>query len=169
MASSIGISIEFKDEAGKNASTSFNVPSGSTLANASLAGKEAAKLLDAVSDGKITGITMSFPIALPSGLKADPVDGSRVGVGALFSWQTSGGHYTRMNVPARRESLIQDDTDVVDPTDAAVIALVAEFTAGLDLTAVGGSGTVTPTDTRDEDITALDEAYETIGGKRRRA
>lgn len=169
MATSINITVNFKDEAGKEGSTSFNVPSGTTLANAGLAAKEASLLLDGVSDGKVVGITMSYSVALPAGLKADPVNGSRIGTGALFKWVTSGGHYTKMNVPARRETVISDDTDVIDETDTAVAALVAEWTAGLDLTAVGGTGTVTPTDTRDEDITALDEGWETHGGRRIRS
>lgn len=169
MASSISIQVAFKDEAGKVASTSFNVPSGTSLANAGLAAKEAALLMDAITDGQITGLTMSFPVALPAGLKSEPADTSRVGLGALFSWLTSGGHYTRMNIPTRKESIVTDDTDVINQADTAVAAFIAEMTAGLDLTGVGGTGTVAPTDTRDEDITAVDDAYETVGGKRRRA
>lgn len=165
----IGVKLSFKDEAGKTGSTSFNLPSATTLANASLAVQEAIKLIDLITDGQITGATMSFPVVLPAGIKSTPADTSRIGLGALFDFNTSGGHSTKMNIPTRKESIITDGTDVVDVADDDVANFLAEMTAGLDLTAVGGSGTVSPSDTRGEDITSLDEAYETIGGKRRRS
>jgi hypothetical protein len=166
MARSIAIKVEFKDEASKTAHASFNVPSGTTLANAGLAAKRGAQLMDGVSTAQVVGLTMSFAVPLPSGLKADPVDGSRVGTGALFKWLTSGGNDTKFIVPARKESIIVDGDDIVDEGDDDVTALVAEWTAGLDLTEVGGTGTVTPTDTRDEDIIDLSDGWETHGGKR---
>lgn len=166
---SIGISVTFKDEANKEASTSFNVPSATTAANAAFAAQAWMLLADAISDGKIVAASMTLPVSLPAGLKADPIDGSRVGVGARFQWNTSGGFLTRFILPARRESIILDETDVVDETDPDVANMIAEMTAGLDLTTVGGVGTVQPTDTRNEDVASLDEAYETIGGKRRQS
>jgi len=164
---SINIQVSFADEAGKSGSTSFNVPSATTAANAAFAAQEYAKLADLLSDAKITGLTMSLPVSLPAGLKAAPVDGARIGVGALFQWLTALGNRTKMIIPARKEAIITDDTDVVDVAHVDVANFIAEMTAGLDLTQVGGAGTVAPTDTRNEDVASLEDAYETIGGKRR--
>lgn len=164
---SIGIQISFKDEAGKTASTSLNVPTATTAANAALAAQAAALLIDEITDAQITGMTLSLPVSLPAGLKTAPVDGARVGVGALFSFLTTLGHITKMVIPARVEAIILDETDVVDLDNTDVANFIAEMQAGLDLTAVSGTGTVSPTDTRNEDINGLDDAYEVIGGKRR--
>ena len=164
----IGISVSFRDEAGKEGSTSINVPDATSLSDASLAAKAWAKLADAASDGQIIGMSMTFPVALPAGLKSAPVDGSRIGIGALFQFRTALNHITKFILPARKEAIIVDGTDEVDLTNTAVVNLLAGMTAGLDLDAVGGTGTVAPSDTRGEDVATLDDAYETIGGKRRR-
>lgn len=164
----INVQFSFEDEAGKTGGTSINLPAATTAANAALAAQAAAKLIDELTDARISGITLSLPVTLPAGLKSSPVDGSRVGVGALFAFRTALNHITRMIIPARKESIVVDGTDEIDINDAGpVAAFLSEMQAGLDLTAVSGTGTVSPTDTRDEDITALDDAYETIGGKRR--
>ena len=164
----IGISVSFRDEAGKEGSTSFNVPDATSLSNASLAAKAWALLADEVTDAQIIGMSMTFPIALPAGLKSAPVDGARVGVGALFQFRTALNHITKFILPARKEAIILDGSDVVDIANTDVANLLAGMTAGLDLDAVGGAGTVAPSDTRGEDVASLDDAYETIGGKRRR-
>lgn len=164
----IGITLSFADEAGKEATMQANVVSGATAADAARAAQRLALLVDPITDAKITGISLTLPASLPAGLKTDPVDGARVGVGAKFNWVTSGNHATRFIVPARIESIIIDGTDVVNIADDDVDALIAEVTAGLDIGgALGGTGTVAMHDTRNEDIVSLDEAYETIGGKRR--
>lgn len=163
----IQIQASFVDEAGKSGTTSFNVPTATTAANAALAAQAWALLVDEITDARIVGLSMSLPVSLPAGLKSAPVDGARAGVGALFQFNTSGGHLTKMIIPARKEAIITDDTDVVDTADTDVANFLSEMQAGLDLTAVSGTGTVSPCDSRNEDIVSLDDAYETIGGKRR--
>jgi hypothetical protein len=164
----IGISVSFRDEAGKEGSTSFNVPDATSLSNAGLAAKAWALLADEISDAQIIGLSITYPVALPAGLKSAPVDGARVGVGALFQFRTALNHITKFILPARKESIILDTTDAVDTSDTDVANLIAAMTAGIDLEAVSGTGTVAPVDTRGEDVASLEDAYETIGGKRRR-
>ena len=48
----------------------------------------------------------------------------------------------------------------IDLTDADVATFLAAMTAGIDLVPAGGSGTVQPSDKREEDITTLSDAKE---------
>lgn len=163
----INIQYSFQDEAGKSSSTSINIPSATTAANAAFAAQAAALLIDEMTDAKITGISITLPVTLPAALKDDPIDGARVNAGIRFQWNTAGGYLTACRIPARKEALVLDGTDVVDESATAVANFIAEMTAGLDLTAVSGTGTVAPSDTRGDDIVSLDEAVESFTSSRR--
>lgn len=158
----IGITLAIRDEAGDERNTSFNVPSATTLVQAAAAGQAMAQLVDAAADGKVVGITLNYPIPLPStGIKATPLDGSRSVMGARFTFETVDGYVTRMNIPARAEAIIADGgKNVITTGGTAGGNIVAAFTGGLDVSGTGGTGSIDLVDTHDSEISALMKAVE---------
>lgn len=152
--------ITIKDAKGKSSTTEFNFPSTTTLANAKIFVQEMSKLYDAVTNGVITRIGVAVLATLPGTLRASADADSDVEEGARFQFRTDGGFYTGFRIPTFLESKILSGTTTVDLADSDVAALVAAFEDGMSLVAAGGSGTVQPTDKREDPVNALDSAQE---------
>lgn len=153
----------FRDAKGKSSTTEVNIPTGLTLANMTIFAQEMAKLIDPLITGVITRIGLAINIALPAGLAANPLSTSDVEEGGKFQFSTAGGYYTGLRIPTWMESLVSAGSDDINTLDADVAAFVAAMMSGIDLTTatpVAGTGTVTPTDGRGDDITALVNAKE---------
>lgn len=149
-----------QDEKGKTSTTTINLPSAVAFADATLFAAELAKLINPLIGGAITRIGIAFTVALPAGLRASPLANSDVEEGARFQFSTTNGFFSGMRIPTFLESFITAGTKDVDLTDTDVAAFVAAMRDGIDLTGVGGSGTVQPSDSRDEDLAALSTARE---------
>lgn len=153
----------FRDAKGKTSTTEVNVPTGLTLANMTIFAQEMGKLIDPLISGVITRIGVAISVALPAGLDASPVSTSDVEEGGKFQFSTAGGYYTGLRIPTWLESLVSSGSDDINTVDTDVAAFVTAMISGIDLTTatpVAGTGTVTPTDGRGDDITALVNAKE---------
>jgi len=159
MAMATSINFVVQDEKGSKSTISINIPSDTALVDAAEFAGEVAEDLDAVMTGQITGISMSYPVAVPGTCKASPAAGSDVEEGALFLWTTDGGFATRFRVPTIDEDLIVAGSRLIDQTDGAIIALVGTMEDGQVMTS---TETVEPCDYREDDIVALDTAYESF-------
>lgn len=84
--------------------------------------------------------------------------------GALFIWNTDMNHDKRNRIPTFDEALLLPGTREVDTSDLTVAALNNAIIAGL----VVGAATVTFVDSREEDIDALETAYESFQSSRKR-
>lgn len=158
-----GIVMSFEDAKGEKSTTMVNVPTGLTLANLTIFGQEIAKLADALINGIITRIGIAIMIPLPTGINVAPNSVSDVEEGAAFNFRTAGGYRTSLRIPTLLESLVSPGSSDIDTSDPDVAAFVSAMISGIDLTAatpVAGTGTVTPTDSRGDDIVALTDAKE---------
>jgi hypothetical protein len=148
--------VAFTIQDGKNppkTSTVFvNIPVVTTAANGITFAQSLAVLLDALIGGKISQISLCYSVSLPGGLKASPNVNADVEEGGKFIFKTVNNHPTSLRLPTFLESLILSGTKSIDLTDLGVDAFVDAMAAGL-------SG-VSPTDSRDEDVTSLTSGRE---------
>jgi len=148
------------DGKGKQSTTEINLPTSVSLADAILFAQEMAKLLDALIDGRVTRIGLGFLVALPGSLKAVAGANSDVEEGARFQFRTAGNYFTGLRLPTFDEQYILPNTDTVDQVSAPTAAFINAMRSGINLTGVGGSGTIQPADKRGDDITTLEFARE---------
>jgi hypothetical protein len=161
--------MSFQDAKGETSTTMINVPTGITLANITIFAQEMVKLVDAMINGIVTRVGIAVTIALPSGINISPNSASDVEEGGYFSFRTAGGYHTSLRVPTFLESLVAPGSADIDTSDPDVAAFVSAMVTGLDLTTatpVAGTGTVTPSDSRGDDIVAITDAKEQFTNSR---
>lgn len=149
----------------KTSTYKLNLSTSVTLANAAIWAQEIAKLAEPFTEGVLTNISMSVDVGLPAGIRTAAVDGARVEHGALFSWRTVNGYPTSARVPAIVESIVQDDTHVIDQEDDDVAAWLEAIVNGFDLSTalpVAGTGTVGAVDTHADSIATTVKAKESF-------
>lgn len=164
---SISVVYTIRDEKGANSLMQVNVPSSISITDVALFAQQMAPLINSLITGAITRIGVALTIGLPAGLRASPLSGSDVEEGGRFQFRTSLGNFTSTRVPTFDESKVNAGTADIDTTDADVLAFVNSMLSGIDLVGLGGSGIIQPSDTRDEDITALEFAREQFQNSRR--
>jgi hypothetical protein len=163
----IGILFTFRDGKGETSSTQVNLPSSTSTADAILFGQQMATLLDPMINGAIARVGIVLDVDVSGlGLTASASGISDVEEGARFQFRTSGNHFTSMRVPTFIDTLITAGGNAVDQVNVDVAAFLTAMEGGIDLTGVGGSGTVAPSDTRDEDIVATTSAKEAFQSSR---
>lgn len=149
-----------QDEKGSTSTTEVNIPGVTAFTDAVLFAQEMGKLINDLITGAITRIGIAFIVDLPAGLRAAPTALSDVEEGARFQFATANNFYTGLRLPTFAEGNIVAGTQTVDEVDADVTAFVTAMVSGIDLTGVGGSGTIQPCDKREEDVTRLETARE---------
>ncbi|MCZ7545743.1 MAG: hypothetical protein M5R40_20485 [Anaerolineae bacterium] len=122
--------------------------------------EQLALLIDPLVVGALTRIGVTRDVDLPGGLAASASANADVEEGARFQFRTENGFFSGLRLPTFDESKIAAGTRGVDLADGDVAAFVAAMEDGLDLSGVGGTGTVQPCDARDEDLLALEFARE---------
>lgn len=163
MAFSILYSI--RDAKGAVSNMKVNLPSTTAFADVVLFAPAFAELVNDVINGQIIRAGVAFEVDLPV-FGTATID-SDVEEGARFNYRTSGGFLSAFRIPTFLESKIVDGGQAVDTADLDVVALDVAMRNGIDLTGVGGSGVVAPSDQRDEDIVQLTSATESFTSTRR--
>lgn len=148
-----------KDAKGKTSKVEIHLPGAVLLAAVEAFMNSFVLLLDAVIGGMITGMSATRNFTVPGAAKQAPQAASDVEEGALFIFNTVGGHQTRFRVPTFLETKVASDSRLVNQADAAVAPLINAMIAGL-------AGTL-PSDARDEDITSISSAKELFQKSRR--
>ncbi len=105
-------------------------------------------------------------VDLPAGLRAAPSANSDVEEGGRFQFRTANNFFTSSRLPTLDESKVNAGSRDLNLTDADIAAFVQAVISGIDLTAAGGSGTVTPCDKRNEDVASLEFAREAFQSSR---
>jgi hypothetical protein len=136
----------------------INIPTATTLANATTFAQAMAGLINAVTTGVIRRIGVVLSVALPGGLRTGALTNSDVEEGARFQFSTSGGNFTSFRIPTFNELMITSNSRAVDLEDTDVAALVTAMEDGI--------GGITPTDKRNEDVVALTSAREQFQSSR---
>ncbi len=157
MALAISVNVTIKDAKGHKSTVSVNLPSTLTaLIDIKETATEFARLLSQVIGGTITAVGICLNAPLPGTLGVGSGDAD-VEEGAIFIYGTDGGFKTKHRIPTFLESMFLAGSRLVDLTDTDVINLVDFMEDGFTTTS---PLLVEPSDTRDDDVLALDTAYE---------
>lgn len=161
MALPIGISFDVCDGKGKKSNVVIHVPSGTGLADIIGFGQEAAVVIQALLAGEICGISASLPITVPAGVAAAvaAVNSDRE-EGQKYGFSTLQGFNTVVRIPAAKENPVIAGSDLLDQTDVDVAAFIDLMVNGITTVPSGGTGVITPVDSRDEDIVSIRYARE---------
>lgn len=150
---------------------SVELPTATTPANALVAVRALATLIDPLTSGVIVGAGVTLEADL-TGLSLDTVASVLADVQekATFAFRTAAGKLKKISIPAFVETLFTGGGSGhdVDLTDTDVAAFVDAIETGIDLTLAGGTGTVAPVDTNDSDVVSLESALQTWGKTRAR-
>lgn len=150
MPASIVVTIE--DGKGEESTLTVNIPTATTVANATTYINTLLPLIDALISGRIKRVGLCYAVALPGGLSATANALSDVEEGAKFSFISTAPHKTSLRIPTFNETLFLSGTTQVDIADTDVDAFIDAI--------IAGSGGVLPVDSRDADVTALNYAVE---------
>lgn len=152
------------DEKGAKSQVTVYVPDSTDTADLIEFAEEMAALLDAMIGGQIVNIGACLSVAVPAGVKSDPVEGSDVEEGARFIFESAGGYSTAVRVPTFLEEKIATASKLVNQADGAVAAFIAAMTDGLTMTSTND---VEPTDYRAADVTGIRSAVESFQRSRK--
>jgi len=156
-----------QDEKNVESTTGINLPASTAFTDVALFAAEFAKIIDPIITGAITRIGVAYQVTLPGALTSTPAANTDVEEGARFQWRTLNNYMASNRIPTFDEQFVVAGTREVDQADGTVAAFINAMLTGIDLTGVGGSGTIEPTDYRGEDITAVDTAREMFQSSRK--
>lgn len=147
------ISYSVVDDDGTAANIPIFLPTGQTLAALQTFSDSMAAAIDDITACKIIGATISKALTLPGTLKANPVGGHFVQLGANFGFAAAGTPYRHtVRIPGILETLLTGD--VVNTSDTDVSTFVSAMT--------GGFGGEQPSNRYTDDLTALLSAVATF-------
>lgn len=167
MAKALQVVFSFIDNKGKRASTAINTPTGLTFAGAIEFAQDVAVLIDAVTDCAVTAVNITQPVDISGlGLAASALATADVEEKGVFQYTTDGGFKTSVAIPGWADAMVVDGSDAIDLTDGDVIAFNSLMIDGITPAVYGVL--IEPSDTREDDIAALDYARERFraSGKR---
>lgn len=156
MAAVLSILYSVRDSKDQVSTFEINIPTSATLAQATGFAQAMATLVNAVTTGVLTRVGIVVGVTLPGGIRVAPLTNSDVEEGAKFQFNTAGGYRTGFRLPTFLETLIASNSRAVDLEDADVAALVDAMESGIVITGT----TISPTDGRSDDVTALVSAKE---------
>lgn len=158
-----------RDEKGKQSTFTVNIPSSFNAAQVSAFALAFAGLVDAVIKGKVVGIGINLSLNLSGDFAGDSAEAlGDVEEKMYLQFVTENGFYTAMNIPTLDESLVTANSNQINTSDADVVALLQAIVVGLTVLPGDPDETVvTPSDSRGEDITALQTALEVFAASGR--
>jgi len=148
------LSVGLGDDAGASKRANIFLPGSMTLAQIQGWSDLYIALLDAVTDGLVTGAEVTFGLTLPGGLKGSAAADSTVRRGADFTFANASRYKWGTYIPTWALSLIDTGNINVSDTDAA--AFLSAYTNGLVVSSV----TYQPTNGYTDDLTTLSNAKE---------
>lgn len=151
-----------RDAKGKESITKTNFPDTVSFDVLKAYASTTATLLDAIVRGAIVAIGIGLEVALPSGIKTNPLATADVEEGARFQWRASSGAVAGWRIPTFDEDLLLTGTAEVDLADTDVDAYVQRVLAGHTVALVN----VSPSDDRGSDIVSLESARESFVSSR---
>lgn len=165
MALAVSLRVDFVDAKNKKSFTKIRIPTGFALADYIQFGQGAAQVIANASDAQITGASVCFAVDLSGlGLRTVAIAVSKVARKAVFRFRTAvTGFFAQTIIPTLNETKVGTGSEDIDQIDLDVAALTSALEDGV----LVGPTTVTFTNDREMDITALSTAKERF--RRRRA
>jgi len=163
---SVNVVYSVTDGKGDSSPITINLPSATTPTNAIAFAQTMWPLVNALITGGNVTARVSFDVSgITSG---NPVGSSDVQEIAKFTFGTAIANvFKTLGLPTFLETKMAAGTKYVNQADTDVAAFITGMTDGLDTSGAGGSGTVSPSDYRDEDLTSIVEAKEAWGKARK--
>lgn len=157
-----------QDAKGQKSTTTLPIPATTTPANALAAVKAFGPLIGAITGGALVnaGVTLSVDVGTISGFGAAAAD-SDVQEKGFFSFRSVTNFIKSFNVPTILETVFSPGTKFIDQANTAIAALLTAVTDGVDVSGVGGTGTVSMVDSHGADLVTVEEARENWGKYRR--
>lgn len=160
----INVTFTVRDGKGQESPITIQLPTSVSPGDAIAFAKTAWPLVDALIDGGNVVGRVSFEV---DGLSsANPVGGADVQEIGRFVFKTVNNFTKSLGLPTFLETKLTPGTDLIDTTDADVAAFVTMMESGIDTTPNGGSGVISPSDYRGEDLDSLVGAIEAWGKAR---
>lgn len=158
MALAVSLRFSFVDAKGKTSFTKVNVPNGFAISDYIEFGQGIAQLMTNISEGQITGASATFGLDISgAGLKAVASGLADAGQKAFFIFRSAVAGFTkRMFVPTLSELKVSAGSDDIDQADVDVAAFITAMEDGIVVT----GGTISPTDSRAQDLVAVSSAKE---------
>ena len=154
----VSVNFTFLDAKGKSSTTRIHVPTGFSFAQYIAFAQAMAQLVANLSEGAITEVSVSVPLDLSGAtLKAVALGIADVAKKALLSATSIvSGLFAKWFLPTYDESHTLANSDILDPADTDVAALVTILEDGINV-----SGTIiTPRDLRGNPIDTVTLARE---------
>lgn len=158
MAQPVEATIQYRDHAGKESSSTTYVKSGLTIDQMEEGLRGLAQVVDGVVGTIVNGITFSVSVdisALTSNSTVSTADVEDIG---SFQFVTSENRPVNINIPGIDTSLAPLGTDNIDLANSSVAAFVSLMEDGVSTP----GGTIIPTDINEVDISAVVYARETV-------
>lgn len=144
------VSFTIQDEIGKKAQIPVFLIPGLTISQYTEFVAAHAANIDLICGGQIVAATLQLDLALPAGLKASAVNGSRVAVGGLFNFLTPGRFTHSVRIPALGEPLVTSGGGI-NTADADVADWIDDLVTGVAVT----GGSALPTNGHSEDLASF--------------
>jgi len=136
------------------ASSKFYLGGGLTIAEADAEAQAVLELIDDVSDGQITDVSINWkPDISGWSLKASPTTDANRWEKGKFIWRTDEGNYTHFTIPARKKSAVVAGSEVFDTTTGGAVGTLLKT----------GFLAATTVDSRGEAVVSLSSAKEVPG------
>lgn len=158
MAVAVSIRFDFLDAKGKTSFTKVRVPTGFTISQYIEAAQAIAQLIANISNCQMTRASFCVGLDLSGAtIKLNPSGLSDVFQKAYFQFFALGNAFrTKLKLPAFSEVKVVAGSDAVDTADPDVAAFVSAMENGIVVT----GGTISPSDSRVNDISTIDYARE---------
>jgi hypothetical protein len=148
---------------------SVEIPTSTTPANAIAFARALASMVEPLTIGGIVGAGITIEADI-SALALDAVGTALADVQerAVFVFRTLLNKTKRIGIPCFNENLFNaaGALDTVDVEDEDVDAFITGMISGVDVSTFGGTGTVTPVDTNNSDLTLLEAASQDFSSRR---
>lgn len=165
MAKSPSITLVVEDSTGRRSPVTFNTQSSNGVDEFRGLAKAAASSVDNMIDGVIVDFyaTIHFDPTIFTGLKTTPLE-SDVENKGFFGFESAQGFASSVTIPTIKDSVVDDDTNLIDTSDSAVQSFVTAMTSNF----VDNALNIVPTNSRDEALTKLNAAYQQFRRSRKK-
>jgi|SRR6056297_85149 len=164
MAKSPEVYITLQDSTGRRSTVTVSTQSSNGVGEFRGLARALASTVDNLTDCVIVdfGARLSFDPTLFTGLKAAALE-SDVENKGFFGFESAAGFASSVTIPGFRADKIDDDTNLIDTSDADVDAFVTAMTSSF----VDNTLNIVPTNSRDEALTQLTAAYQQLRRSRK--
>lgn len=155
-----------EDKKGDTSTITIPIPGATNPTNAKAFVQAMSPVLGALVNGRLinAGVTLKVDV---TGFPATADALSDVQEKGYFAFRTLGNFIKSLNIPTIKEALFVPNSKELDQSDTDVAAFITAMENGIAVGGFGGTGTISPCDSRDDGVSAIVEARENWGKTRK--